>query len=222
MEKEKQKSNNWQRLEQVIKWTGLSTNAFAINIGLKRSENLYQIKRGSFGISKELARLIVEKYPMINRSWLLTGDGMIFLEDEIPEGVKQSVSSDNSIPFYNVDAIQFVTNLPTMVKPLYFINVPSFRDASFAVTCVGTAMQPEIPNGSTVILKELSLDSLLPGEAYVVVTRDFTIVRYVRTISDNPSVLVLVPANENDYDDIIVRKETIEKLFLVKGIIINR
>lgn len=65
---------DWQRLEQVIKWTGLSTNAFATGIGLKRSENLYQIKRGNNRISKNLAELIVRKYGSVNRAWLLTGE----------------------------------------------------------------------------------------------------------------------------------------------------
>ena len=68
---------NWQRLEQVVKWSGMSTNRFATTIGLKRSENLYQIKRGSFGISKELARLVSQKYPEISRLWLLTGEGQM-------------------------------------------------------------------------------------------------------------------------------------------------
>ena len=55
--------DTWHRLERVIKWTGLSVNSFALNIGLKRSENLYQIKKGNNGISRDLATLITTKYP---------------------------------------------------------------------------------------------------------------------------------------------------------------
>lgn len=66
---------DWQRLEQIIRWTGLSTNAFAFSIGLKRSQNLYQIKRHRNRISKDLADRIVRRYPVFDRSWLLTGDG---------------------------------------------------------------------------------------------------------------------------------------------------
>ena len=57
----------WHRLERVIKWTGLSVNSFALNIGLKRSENLYQIKRGNNGISRDLAELIAAKYPSVSK-----------------------------------------------------------------------------------------------------------------------------------------------------------
>lgn len=58
MTKQTETMTSWQRLEQVVKWAGTSTNKFALGIGLKRSENLYQIKRGAFGISKELSSLI--------------------------------------------------------------------------------------------------------------------------------------------------------------------
>lgn len=68
-------TEKWHRLEQVIKWTGLSINAFALHIGLKRSENLYQIKKGNNGISHDLAELITAKYPSISKGWLLTGEG---------------------------------------------------------------------------------------------------------------------------------------------------
>ena len=35
---------DWNRLKKVIDWSRLSVNAFAKHIGLKRAENLYQIK----------------------------------------------------------------------------------------------------------------------------------------------------------------------------------
>ena len=85
---------NWQRLEQVVDWSNMSTNRFALSIGLKRSENLYQIKRGNFGISKELARLICQKYPEISKLWLLTGEGEMLTNTEASEGnILNSISS---------------------------------------------------------------------------------------------------------------------------------
>ena len=46
---------DWQRLQQIIDDSGLTINAFARHIGLSRGENLYQIKRGHNGISRDLA-----------------------------------------------------------------------------------------------------------------------------------------------------------------------
>jgi len=69
----------WERLEEVRRHAGISsTNAFAFALCLKRSENLYQIKKGNHGISKLLANRIAECYPEINKLWLLTGEGTMF------------------------------------------------------------------------------------------------------------------------------------------------
>ena len=59
----------------VIRWSGMSTNAFARHIGLARGENLYQIKRGNNGVSLDVANRIVAKFPEVSKLWLLTGDG---------------------------------------------------------------------------------------------------------------------------------------------------
>ena len=63
----REKQNNWQRIEAVIKWANMSTNYFALYIGLARGENLYQIKRGNNGISLDVADRIVSKFPQVDR-----------------------------------------------------------------------------------------------------------------------------------------------------------
>ena len=91
----REKQNNWQRIEAVIKWANMSTNYFALYIGLARGENLYQIKRGNNGISLDVADRIVSKFPQVDKLWLLTGEGQMFSEERI-RGAQ--------IPYYNVDA----------------------------------------------------------------------------------------------------------------------
>ncbi len=202
----------WQRLEQVIKWSGMSTNKFAHTIGLKRSENLYQIKRGSFGVSKELSSLITKKYPQINRSWLLTGDGQMMV------GVSASViDPDMVIPFYNIDATQIGSIDIEKAKPLFNISVPIVAD--FAAQCVGHSMSPEIPNGATVILKKVDVDTFLPGLPYLVVAKDFSTIKIVRTVTDEPSKLLLQPRNTVDFDEIIIDRSKIKKIYLVRAVI---
>ncbi len=202
----------WQRLEQVIKWSGYSTNKFAQIIGLKRSENLYQIKRGSFGVSKELSSLITTKYPQINRSWLLTGDG------EMMVGVSAAgIDPDMVIPFYNVDATHFSQIEDEKTQPLYNISLPIAAD--FAVQCTGSSMAPDIPNGATVVLKKIELDMLLPGMPYLVVTKDYSTIRTVRSFSSDNNKLVLQPKNLQDFDEVVVPKSTILKIYSIKAVI---
>ena len=79
----REKQNNWQRIEAVIKWANMSTNYFARHIGLARGENLYQIKRGNNGISLDVADRIVTKFPQVDKLWLLTGEGQMFAEGRV-------------------------------------------------------------------------------------------------------------------------------------------
>ena len=74
----------WDRLEKIITRSGMTTNAFARHIGLPRGENLYQIKRGNNGISQDVARRICDKFPNVNKLWLLTGEGKAFADANTP------------------------------------------------------------------------------------------------------------------------------------------
>lgn len=65
----------WERLSAVIAETKMSVHAFAKHIGLPAAENLYRIKRGQNGISRNLADLIVQTFPEVSKGWLLTGEG---------------------------------------------------------------------------------------------------------------------------------------------------
>lgn len=213
---------DWQRLEQVIKWTGLSTNAFAVGIGLKRSENLYQIKRGNNGISKDLADLIARKYPSVNRSWLLTGDGGMFTGHTAVEASPAGQAGQQGIPYYNTDAIRFVCQGQRQA-PTYYMNVPGFGDCDFAATITGDVMAPEIPAGAIVALKQVDATGpVLPGEIYLAVTPEFALMRYVkldRKVSDG---LWLMPPADSTEEPVGIRRERLLQLYLVKGIIIHK
>ena len=47
----RQKMDNWQRIDSVIRWANMTINYFALYIGLPRGENLYQIKKGNNGMN---------------------------------------------------------------------------------------------------------------------------------------------------------------------------
>ena len=70
----------WQRLDAVIRRTGLTTCRFARELGYAHPEILYRIKRGDNRISPHLAERIVSCYPEIRRCWLLCGEGPMLHE----------------------------------------------------------------------------------------------------------------------------------------------
>jgi len=206
--------DSWKRLEIVIKQSGLSVNAFASSIGLKRAENLYRIKKGKNSISKDLAELIAIKYCNVSRSWLLTGEGDMHVDKH--DG---SSSTSKKVPFYDHLWVEDKTIENELPEPLYYIDVPVLSNCDFATLYLGDSMKPEMASGSIVTLKEVDIDLVLPGEIYLVVTDKYSTVKYVRTIESDASSFRLVPHNKEDYDEIIIQKSLIRRLYMVKGVI---
>lgn len=216
-----EKMTDWQRLEQVICWTGLSTNAFAAGIGLRRSENLYQIKRGNNGISKDLAELIVAKYPSLNRAWLLTGDGEMFAAASCSADGK----SGGGIPLYNTDAVRLaaVPDEGLAAAPAHWIDVPGFGDCDFAGVATGDAMAPEVPAGAIVALKRVDpMGPVMPGEIYVAVTADFAAMGYLELDRKVADGLWFMPPEGVEVRPMGAVRGKIRRLYLVKGIIVHK
>ena len=151
--KMREKQNNWQRIEAVIKWANMSTNYFARYIGLARGENLYQIKRGNNGISLDVADRIVNKFPQVDKLWLLTGEGQMFSETKL-RGAQ--------IPFYNADVEQSVTRIEQLEAECNLV-VPPAGECDFAMRYSGRAMGEAVPSGTVVLLKAVGTDDYSRG-----------------------------------------------------------
>jgi hypothetical protein len=202
---------DWQRLEKVIKWTGHAINAFAREIGLNRAENLYQIKNGNNRISRNLADIIVDKYPKINKGWLLTGEGDMFTHDE-DKGV--------SVPFYNADAEKYISS-PGSFESHRRISIPMLEEVDFATVYYGRAMGDEIPQGAIVFFKKVELCCLVPGGDYLVVADNVTLLRRVRRNLDD-GMLRLLPVDSVNFDEIRIEERQVTGLYVVRAVLINK
>lgn len=80
-----------ERINELVKYSGLSIKRLAEEIGLKTFQTLYDIKNGKHGISKDVANKIKGRYLNINLSWLLTGEG------EMLSGVVQNNQNGDNI-----------------------------------------------------------------------------------------------------------------------------
>ena len=207
--------STWHRLEKVIKWAGLSVNAFALHIGLKRSENLYQIKKGNNGISRDLADLIIAKYPSISKGWLLTGEGDM-LKGEMETGAA-------SIPLYSTDVVSLVQNKFSLT-PTSKMIIPIFNDCDFAAPYLSDSMAGDINPGSFVICKKVAADQIIPGACYLVHSDNFIGVRYLRNITDSVGLgyFRLEACNRDKYDDFLLSVEDIRSLYEVKGVLAHK
>lgn len=207
----REKQNNWQRIEAVIKWANMSTNYFARYIGLARGENLYQIKRGNNGISLNVADRIVSKFPQIDKLWLLTGEGQMFA-DARQRGMQ--------IPFYNTDVEQHIASLDRLEAECDLVVLP-VGDCDLAMVYNGRAMGAVVPPGTIVLLKAIDADAIIPGEEYVIVCQKIVTLRIVRAANAEGKYR-LVPGDRENFDDIIVNASDITSVYKVKGkLIIN-
>ncbi len=195
----------------MVKWTGLSVNSFALSIGLARGENLYQIKRGNNGISRELATMIAAKYPQISRAWLLAGEGDMFTEATVKR---------TSVPFFEVDVEKLAT-APDRFSSRTFISLPGLEDADLGALYNGRAMGSDIPPGSIVLVRKVPPEALVPGGDYVVVTEGFAMLRRVRRQAGSDQ-LRLIAVDAENFDEILIPTSAVRELFLILSVVINK
>ena len=201
----REKQNNWQRIEAVIKWANMTTNYFARYIGLARGENLYQIKRGNNGISLDVADRIVAKFPQIDKLWLLTGEGQMYADARV-RGAQ--------IPCYDVDVEREIAGVVRLSADGYLVAPPA-GECDLAMVYAGRAMGSLVPPGTVVLLKAVEREAIIPGEEYVVICRKIVTWRIVRSAAKGK--YRLVAGNREDFDDIVVDADELVAVYKVKG-----
>ena len=201
----RKKLNHWERMEAVIRWANMTTNHFALHIGLRRGENLYQIKRGNNGISLDVANHVVKTFPQINKLWLLTGDGEMFVDRELQK---------RSIPFYRADAERDIRLLENRDPDDYFL-MPAIGPCDLALYYYGQAMGTVTPAGSIVFLQQTDPEAIIPGGEYVIVSKKIVTLRIVRSSGRSGSWRLVAGDSEN-FDDIVLEKTEIEDAYKVK------
>lgn len=208
--------DNWQRLEAVIKWSNMTTHSFAIAIGLNRSENLYQIKRGRNGISKGLAKRICTLYPQIDYVWILTGQGVMLRGvGSFDQPAAGAIAT--GVPSFIGDVTLLSTKGETSFES-YFSHISCINNCDHALAVSGCAMAPEVPAGSIIIVKRISKKYIVYGEIYLIITCNGALIREIKP-SLNPEEVDMVAKNRELFDPITIPLIEIENLYLVRVVI---
>lgn len=191
------KHNNWDRLVELIKWTGMNTNRFALTIGLPRAENLYHIKRGNFGISEVLADRIVTRFPEIDKTWLLTGVGSMLKADKL---------NPVEIPYYLGEAEEILPKL-SEVEPLSKMKVPFSLDCDAVVRSMSRAMNEPLCVATDLFIKRVDVMDVVQGNEYILITDDGGVLwRRVRISKESEGCegWRLVARNREEFEDIVI------------------
>ncbi len=181
----------------------MSVNYFARYIGLPRGENLYQIKRGNNGISKDVASRIVEKFPQIDKLWLLTGEGQMFASPEL-RGVQ--------IPYYDV-ALEQGIPLRGALSPAWNMVIPGAVGCDFAMRLDDSPH----PGCTILLLAAADPEAVIPGAEYVIVSGKIVTLRSVYPAPDGRTWRLALPGGERTDGDKVLAYDDIGALYRVVG-----
>ncbi len=94
-----------ERIKKVIAYTGVKTNKFSKILGYNSPNKLYHIISGRNDISREIVGDIIQRYPEINRVWLLTGEGEMLNHHHNDATNNTNRNNMNSLDSYSQDKI---------------------------------------------------------------------------------------------------------------------
>jgi len=187
--------------------------------------NYSSIENGNRKIGKRKLKEIVQYY-RINLEYIQKGKGERLLK-VWPYSIgrafpKEKEREENSVPFYNVSIseIDFKGGIWREI-PEYYVNYRPFNDCNAYLPIYGDSMYPKYASGEIIAIKEVNnYDIIQWGEAYLVVTsgkaNNMATVKLVFKHSDE-NKLILRASNPNFSGDTVIDKDSIIKLYIVKG-----
>lgn len=205
--------SDWKRLEEVIAATGHTVNSFARHIGLPRGENLYQIKRGNNGISRDVAERIHAQFPQYSVGWLMFG-----------ESVWPQLTQDDDkivrLPMYHDYS---TLDFPLTGKPddYLILSTSAARGAEIAVAYSDDVVNPYLRGAYLLLKKHHAADPILFGNIYLVRFRDIQLIRIVKRYELNPEILNLSTIQPSVLPDIDIGKDAITGMWRVVGAVCN-
>ncbi len=206
------------RLTQYLDSKNISKSAFGRDIGVS-SAYISSIRKS---IQPEKIKRIALKYPDLNTTWLLTGDGEMLIKPE------DKIAEKSGIPFYDINVTASIAesfnDIPEMSQ--YLISYPPLNDCCAAFPVYGESMEPDFFAGEVVLVKEITnVDSMLWGEPYLVITNaNCDNLRTIKNVylSEDRCKFILRATNPRFSGDTIIDRNDVLKIFLIKGKINRR
>ena len=206
------------RLTQYLDSKNISKSAFGRDIGVS-SAYISSIRKS---IQPEKIKRIALKYPDLNTTWLLTGDGEMLIKPE------DKIAEKSGIPFYDINVTASIAesfnDIPEMSQ--YLISYPPLNDCCAAFPVYGESMEPDFLAGEVVLVKEITnVDSMLWGEPYLVITNaNCDNLRTIKNVylSEDRCKFILRATNPRFSGDTIIDRNDVLKIFLIKGKINRR
>lgn len=230
-------------INRLLEELGIKISVLERELGLSNGTLQKAIDRQS-DISTRVFEKIVEKYPDVNKDWLLTGNGepfsgslnikkggkkeVIALGKHVPMRLKpeeyaEAFGNWAGVPMYNVPItasfIETYRDEETW-QPQYYFPDPRFKGCDFGVIVTGDSMYSEIRHGDFVVCQEITdTRFIVYGDIYyVVASNGLETCKYVHVDKDDKNNLMLVARNDSVPSSPLPR-DMLQRLYKVKGIV---
>lgn len=172
------------------------------------------------GISAAKLRTIMERYPDLNRDWLLYGEGEM-LKDETKEG-RKAVSSEYETLLLPVEA--YAGGLQHYIDGVGASDckriVTPISGADFAIPIKGDSMEPRFHAGSTLLIRRINERAFIPwGHSMVIDTENGVFVKnlYPGEKNDDGEEYVIAKSLNPDYPPFTIPGSSIRGIYRVLG-----
>lgn len=215
------------RIQDIAIAKNITIGALERNIGASKGV-LSRAINNNTDIQSKWIELIVENYPDINTSWLLTGKGSMLHTVATPEATPipkpVAICMENSqegIPLIPISAMAGALSgeVNVLEHECERYIIPSFKGAEFLIPVKGSSMQPKYNSGDIVACKRIPMNDLFFqwNKVYVVDTNQGALVKRLKQGS-TPEHILLVSDNEK-YDPFELHINQIHAVALVVGVV---
>ncbi len=121
-------------------------------------------------------------------------------------------------PYFDIDATASNINVFGDVQeiPAAYITVPSFKDCDFYLNVYGDSMYPKYSSGEIIACKKITdLDIIPYGEAFLIITSEQRLIKYIR--KGNRADTVLLVSENPKFEPFEIKRKAILHLYKVVG-----
>ncbi|MDD7276715.1 MAG: S24 family peptidase [Bacteroidales bacterium] len=211
------------RFIEYMKIKGLNDNKVTQECGLSQGL-LGQARSGKSDLGAKTIDKILNKYQDLNKTWLITGDGMMLKGEEDNNNnpiAKQTSNPNEGIPLIPVEAMAGALTCDTTVLEYECDRyvVPVFKGADFLIPVKGSSMYPKYSSGDIVACQRVDMNNLFFqwNKVYVIDTNQGALIKRIKPGHDENHILIV--SDNEKYDPFELPYSAIHAVALVIGVI---
>ncbi|MGN7787189.1 S24 family peptidase [Niabella sp. 22666] len=227
-----------ERILQHLESVNISKRKFYAHTGISNG-----VLDKKTGLTEDNIERYISAFPEINPSWLVTGEGSMYLKTTVSEIVSDSGAvvkapmgrlhkkhlQTGTIKFYDTNFaagndVEFHDDLNS-ITPAYTMDIPEFAGC-IAFRTYNDSMEPLIKSGDILFATKVDdwEDGLEYGQIYGITRIDGRRhLKYIRKAKEHESTHFLMRSENIDlYDDFMLAKSKIKNIWLIHGWINKR